>query len=143
MVNNMNKDELIDSFLLGEHVSQIGGDNTFTKTQINHLDDNYLNDFRPLEVKVYNGGFDRAFKQFRMAVQKDRILSLFKEKSSYEKPSEKRRRKRNEMNQKRMELEAKQAKIISGEFEKELLKKQKMKDLKKQLRDNRSNNKTE
>lgn len=60
----------------------------------------------PLEVKVYNN-FDKAMKAFRALVQKERILSNYKEKSRYEKPSDKKRRKRNEMRRKMMELENK------------------------------------
>lgn len=58
----------------------------------------------PLEVKVYHGNFDKALRAFRALVQKERILSTYKEKQSYEKPSDKRRRKRNEMRRKRLEL---------------------------------------
>lgn len=59
-----------------------------------------------LEVEV-NGNFEKAFKIFRSIVQKERILSLYKEKGSFEKPSDKKRRKRNEMKRKLMELEMK------------------------------------
>ncbi len=110
-----------------------GGDK-LTETK-KHLSDEYLNDFVPLEVKVYGNNFDRAFKIFRTLVQKERILSLYKQNQSYEKPSVKKRRKQNEMRQKRMELEARNLKILSGEFEKELLKKQKVKEQKKKLRE--------
>lgn len=58
----------------------------------------------PLEVKVYHGNFDKALRAFRALVQKERILSIYKEKQSYEKPSDKRRRKRNEMKRKRLEM---------------------------------------
>ena len=58
----------------------------------------------PLEVKVYNNNFDKALRAFRALVQKERILSTYKEKQSYEKPSDKRRRRRNEMRRKRQEL---------------------------------------
>jgi small subunit ribosomal protein S21 len=58
----------------------------------------------PLEVKVYGNNFDKALKAFRAVVQKERILSTYKEKQSYEKPSQKRRRKRNEMKRKLLEL---------------------------------------
>lgn len=61
---------------------------------------------QPLEVKVYNNNFDKALKAFRALVQKERILSTYKEKQSYEKPSQKRRRKRNEMKRKLLELES-------------------------------------
>lgn len=59
---------------------------------------------QPLEVKVYHGNFDKALRAFRALVQKERILSTYKEKQSYEKPSDKRRRKRNEMKRKRLEI---------------------------------------
>lgn len=59
----------------------------------------------PLQVIVRNGQFDKALRAFRNLVQKERILSTYKEKQSYEKPSVKRRRKRNEMKRKRMELD--------------------------------------
>lgn len=59
----------------------------------------------PLEVKVYNGNFDRALRIFRAMVQKERVLSSYKDKQSYEKPSDKKRRKRNEMKRKLLELE--------------------------------------
>lgn len=58
----------------------------------------------PLEVKVYNNNFDKALRAFRALVQKERILSLYKEKQSYEKTSDKRRRKRNEMKRKLQEV---------------------------------------
>jgi small subunit ribosomal protein S21 len=59
-----------------------------------------------LEVKVYDN-FDRALRAFRTLVQKERILSTYKEKQSYEKPSDKKRRKRAEMKRKMLELEHK------------------------------------
>jgi small subunit ribosomal protein S21 len=62
---------------------------------------------KPLEVKVYNNNFDRALKAFRALVQKERILSAFKDKQTYEKPSDKRRRKKNESIRKMRELEFK------------------------------------
>lgn len=60
-----------------------------------------------LEVEVF-GNFDKAMRSFRAKVQKERILSLFKEKQSFEKPSDKKRRKRNEMKRKLIELEMKE-----------------------------------
>lgn len=60
---------------------------------------------QPLEVKVYHNNFDKALRAFRALVQKERILSLYKEKQTYEKRSDKNRRKRNEMKRKRLELE--------------------------------------
>jgi small subunit ribosomal protein S21 len=59
---------------------------------------------QPLEVKVYGNNFDKAMRAFRALVQKERILSAYKEKQSYEKPSDKRRRKVNESKRKQLEL---------------------------------------
>jgi small subunit ribosomal protein S21 len=59
---------------------------------------------QPLEVKVIGGNFDRAFRAFRALVQKERILSIYKEKQGYEKPSVKRRRKINESKRKQLEF---------------------------------------
>ncbi len=78
--------------------------------------------FKPLEIKVY-ANFERAFKSFRSLVQADGILSTYKEKQSYEKPSVKRRRKQNEAIRRIFEEEVKQKKILSGEWEKERVKK--------------------
>jgi small subunit ribosomal protein S21 len=59
---------------------------------------------QPLEVKVYGNNFDKALRAFRALVQKERVLSSYKEKQSYEKPSDKRRRKRNESVRKQLEF---------------------------------------
>ena len=58
---------------------------------------------KPLEVRVYNNNFERSLRAFRSLVQKERILSIYKEKQTYEKPSVKKRRKRNEMRRKLLE----------------------------------------
>jgi ribosomal protein S21 len=59
---------------------------------------------QPLEVKIYNNQFDKALRAFRALVQKERVLSTFKEKASYEKRSDKRRRKVNESKRKQLEF---------------------------------------
>jgi len=61
---------------------------------------------QPLEVKVYGNNFDKALRAFRALVQKERILSAYKDNQSYEKPSDKKRRKRNEMRRKRLEFDS-------------------------------------
>jgi ribosomal protein S21 len=58
----------------------------------------------PLEVKVFGNNFDKALRAFRALVQKERILSAYKEKQSYEKPSDKHRRKINESKRKQLEF---------------------------------------
>lgn len=107
-----------------------GGD---THSNIPSIDDL---GFSPLEVKVHNN-FEKAFKAFRALVQAERLLSLYKEKQAYEKPSDKKRRKRNEMRKRLIELEIKQKKIISGEYEKEKLKKQTLKDQRRKDRNDK------
>ncbi len=59
---------------------------------------------QPLEVKVYGNNFDKALRAFRALVQKERVLSSFKEKQSYEKPSDRERRKVNESKRKQLEF---------------------------------------
>lgn len=59
---------------------------------------------QPLEVKVYNN-LEKAIKVFKALVQKEKVLSVYKEKSRYEKPSDRKRRKKNEASRKMMELE--------------------------------------
>lgn len=95
--------------------------------------------FTPVQVKVY-GNFDKAFKAFRSLVQSEKILSTYKEKQSYEKPSEKRRRKHNESLRRTIENEIKQKKIISGEYEREKIKKQALKDKRRKERSDRQSN---
>lgn len=80
-----------------------GGDNSSNETKAEHTPVQA----QPLEVKVYDN-FDKALRAFRALVQKERVLSIYKERQSYEKPSDKRRRKRNEMKRKMFELENKQ-----------------------------------
>jgi len=60
---------------------------------------------KPLEVKIYGNNFDKAIKAFKALVQKEKILSLYKERQSYEKPSDKKRRKLNESYRKAKENE--------------------------------------
>lgn len=59
---------------------------------------------KPLEVQVFGNNFDKALRAFRALVQKERVLSAYKEKQSYEKPSDKRRRKINESKRKQLEM---------------------------------------
>lgn len=52
---------------------------------------------KPLEVKVDDyGSFEEALKAFRLKVNKERVMSICKEHSAYEKPSIKKRRKMRE-----------------------------------------------
>ena len=87
-----------------------GGDITGNSSKFDHIEPVQA---LPLEVTVYNN-FDKAMKAFRSMVQKERILSTYKEKQSFEKPSDKKRRKRGEMQRKRFELESKNEREAAG-----------------------------
>jgi small subunit ribosomal protein S21 len=56
---------------------------------------------KPVQVVVYDN-LERALKAFRAIVQKEKILSSYKEKQAYEKPSDKRRRKIKESERKNL-----------------------------------------
>lgn len=71
--------------------------------------------YKPLEVTVANANknvsdeyyrecFVRATRAFRAIVQKEKVLSFYKLSKTYEKPSERKRRKKNEAARKRLEL---------------------------------------
>lgn len=69
----------------------------------NFKDDKYLDDFKPIEVFV-NGKLEDAIHKFRSLVTKEKIMSYLKMHYSYEKPSEKRRRKIRESIQRQKKL---------------------------------------
>jgi small subunit ribosomal protein S21 len=72
---------------------------------------------RPLEV-VVERDFEGALRAFKALVQKEKILTQYKDKQVFEKPSVKKRRKRRESQRRRIANEAKQKLIQSGEWEK-------------------------
>lgn len=82
--------------------------------------------FKPLQVEV-TGSFEDAFRRFKSLVQKEKILSKYKEKQTYEKPSDKKRRKIREAQERNFLLKQRELLIQSGEWEKRYLKKQKKK----------------
>lgn len=71
----------------------------------NFKDDKYLDDFKPIEVFV-NGRLEDAIHKFRSLVTREKIMSYLKLHYSYEKPSEKKRRKIRESIQRRKKAEA-------------------------------------
>lgn len=81
---------------------------------------------KPVEVEV-TGSFEAAFRTFKSLVQKERIIGQVKARMQYEKPSEKKRRKRREAKERRMLQDMREKMIESGEWEK----RKKRKDLKK------------
>jgi small subunit ribosomal protein S21 len=89
--------------------------------------DSYLSKFKPLQVEVRGSSrddFEIAAKIFKALVNKEKVISLYKEKQQYEKPSVKKRRKRREAVEKRLAAESKQRMIESGEWDKRQKKKQ-------------------
>ena len=69
----------------------------------NWKDDSYLDEFRPIEV-VVNGKLEDAIHKFRSIVTKEKVMSYLKAHYAYEKPSEKKRRKRRESVQRRKKM---------------------------------------
>jgi len=78
-----------------------GGD-TYSRDSSTHYPSDSVQ-ATPLEVKVYGNNFERALKAFRALIQKERVLSSYKEKQTYEKPSDRKRRKRNESRRKSLD----------------------------------------
>lgn len=74
--------------------------------------------FRGLEIKVHDNDFEDAFRKFKSLVQKEKIISEYKEKQRYEKPSDKKRRKKRESIQKVMLAKLREQQILSGEWDK-------------------------
>ena len=91
-------------------------------------------EFKPLEVKV-TSSFEEALKSFKTLVQKSKILSDVKAKQSYEKPSEKKRRKKREAVERKRLADLREQQMASGEWEQ----KQKKQDKKRQHRRNTAN----
>lgn len=77
--------------------------------------------FSALEVKVEgdnDNAFHFAFKRFRTAVQRSRVLSDYKAAQSYEKPSERKRRKRREAVERSRLMAIIEKQMASGEWDK-------------------------
>jgi small subunit ribosomal protein S21 len=76
----------------------------------------------PIEVKVETPGdrssFENALRKFKMLFQRERVVGKLKERSHYEKPSEKKRRKKREAYERRLLTEARERMMASGEWEK-------------------------
>lgn len=86
---------------------------------------NKESEITPLQVKVENDNFDEALKKFKSMFQKEKILSELKERMAYEKPSEKRRRKRREAAEKLFVARLRERQIANGEWEKRQKKREK------------------
>lgn len=65
-----------------------------------------------------------AIRKFKAKFQRERIIGQLKEKSAYEKPSEKKRRKKREAVERRLFAESRERMIANGEWDKRLKKRQ-------------------
>ena len=78
-------------------------------------DDQYLSTFRSIELKVTDDmSPEEAVRRFRTMVTRERIMSDLKEHQRYEKPSEKKRRKRRETKVRTRKAENLLKALISG-----------------------------
>ncbi|HVI41869.1 MAG TPA: 30S ribosomal protein S21 [Anaerovoracaceae bacterium] len=85
---------------------------------------------KPLEVQVVNNNFEEAFRRFKALVQKEKVISLYKERQAFEKPSVRKRRKSREAVERKLLAETREQQIISGEWDK----RQKRKEIKRKQR---------
>ena len=83
----------------GLHSNVSGSQNPPNYARYDKKGDIGLREFSSLEVKVVGNDLDRAMKILKRKLQKDGVFRRLKAKRSYEKPSECRRRKRRESEQ--------------------------------------------
>ena len=102
-----------------------------------------LLNFRGLEVKVHDNDFEDAFRKFKSLIQKEKIISEYKEKQRYEKPSDKKRRKKREAIQKAMLTKLREQQILSGEWDKIQARKEVRKNKKMEERRKKSDSSNE
>ena len=88
-----------------------------------------IKEFSPIEVKV-TGSLEGAIRQWKAIIQKEKVISLYKEKTSYEKPSDKKRRKKREAVERTRIATLRQSQMNSGEWDK----KQKRREQKRKQR---------
>lgn len=80
-----------------------------------------LSRIRPIEVVVEGSSredFEYALRKFRSLFQRERIVGQLKEKMAYEKPSLKKRRKKREAVERRLQSEMRDKMIKNGEWDK-------------------------
>lgn len=82
--------------------------------------------FRPIEVIVEGSSredFEHASRKFKALFQRERVVGQLKERMSYEKPSEKKRRKRREARDRRLMAEMRERLMKTGEWDRRQKKK--------------------
>lgn len=82
---------------------------------------------KPLEV-IVTGSFEDACRRFKTLVQSEGVIATYKSKQFYEKPSERKRRKQREAEERRLLMASREVLILSGEWDK----RQKRKEQKRQ-----------
>jgi small subunit ribosomal protein S21 len=96
--------------------------------------------YSPLEV-VVDASFEDAVRRFKKAVQQEGIIATLKEKSQYEKPSVRKRRKAREAVARKILADVRAKMVATGEWDKRKKQKdqKKAEKLAKKLRDQESN----
>ena len=90
--------------------------NNVKTEKVDHFKGSDAVEAKPIQVVVFNPSQpDRAFEAFKAIVQKERVIADYKKSLRYEKPGDKKRRKRNEAKRKLLELEMKR-KRFEAEF---------------------------
>jgi ribosomal protein S21 len=98
-----------------------------------------LSYFEPLQISTDKGRFEEASRIFKSMVQKEKVISLYKEKQAFEKPSVKKRRKSREAQERKFAMELKQKMMKNGEWEKRMKKKQAKRNRNQENNDSVSN----
>lgn len=76
----------------------------------------YSESFEPLQV-VISSSFEEGIRRFKSVVQRSKILTEFKERQSFEKPSAKRRRRRRERDERRRLTAVREKLMATGEWD--------------------------
>ena len=85
--------------------------------------DEYSDSFTPLQVIIGNSSFEEGLRHFKSLVQRSKILTQYRDKQSYEKPSEKRRRQKCERDERRRLIIIRENLIATGEWDRRQKKK--------------------
>lgn len=99
----------------------------------------YLSKFKPIEVRV-ESSFEDAFRRFKQMFQKEGVLGVLKERSRYEKPSDRKRRKQREAEERKFLYETREQQMKTGEWEKRQKQKQAKRQRKVEARVRRTDN---
>ena len=99
-----------------------------------------LEEFSCLEVRIYRPeDFERQLRNWKSLIQKSGILNDYKAHSAYEKPSDKKRRKRREAIENQRITEIREKQIASGEWDKRRTRREKRREERKRISQERQN----